>query len=306
MRVRRPVPTKLRTANVRARTKMKARRLILVDGSSIESSVVASQGRLTSAEWAELEADVAGTEEKEPSERGLWSSKWRRSAALEGDAPNDVEEMETEKEEEFLRQNSGPSFEAVVGVVTVIAEQVESLTADRAAAKASLEEKKKQLQESESKCVALQRRLTKQTKLRKFSEKDCESLRTDIETTRRATVDLRDRLEESRMAFNEESRQVDKLTAELAKRYEIETKKWLQLRDLECQVTAMIACSVGGQRQLARKLDVFLFGLDETKENLELELTAILCRLGLERISEGVVTAGYDGVVSVCSSRHSK
>lgn len=62
--VRSLVPTKLRTANVRARKKMKVRRLIIVDDSNTEGSVVASQGRLTSAEWAELEADVARTKRK--------------------------------------------------------------------------------------------------------------------------------------------------------------------------------------------------------------------------------------------------
>lgn len=112
MRVQRPVPTKLRTANVRARTKMKAWRLIITDDSSIKSSVAALQGRLTLAEWAELEADVAETEEEGPSERNLLPSEWRSSVALEGNAPKEVEEKESDKEEETLRRNPGPSAEA--------------------------------------------------------------------------------------------------------------------------------------------------------------------------------------------------
>lgn len=67
---------------------------------------------------------------------------------------------------------------------------------------------------------------------------------------------------------------------------------------------AMIACNVGGQRLLARKLDVFLFGLDEVKKKLELELTAVLRRLGLDRNSKDVVTARSAGDAPVCSLRH--
>lgn len=59
-------------------------------------------------------------------------------------------------------------------------------------------------------------------------------------------------------------------------------QKWLQLRALERWATAMIACSVSGQRQLARKLDVFLTTLCEAMANLELELTFVLRRLGLD------------------------
>lgn len=75
VRLRRPVPMKLKSTNVRACTKMKARRLIIDDDSSTEGSVAALQGRPTSAEWAELEAGVVGTEEEGPSERSLWSSE---------------------------------------------------------------------------------------------------------------------------------------------------------------------------------------------------------------------------------------
>lgn len=75
-----------------------------------------------------------------------------------------------------------------------------------------------QLWEFESECAALHRRLVEETELRRSSEKACESLRGDIETTRRATVNLQDRLEASRVAFNEESLCGHELTADLAKR----------------------------------------------------------------------------------------
>lgn len=83
--VRIPVPTKLRSTNVQARTKMKARGLFIDDDDSTEVSVAASQERLTSAEWAELEAEIAGMEEE-----GL--SEWKPSAVLEEDMSKKAKE----------------------------------------------------------------------------------------------------------------------------------------------------------------------------------------------------------------------
>lgn len=76
--------------------------------------------------------------------------------------------------------------------------------------------------------------------------------------------------------------------------WQITTQKWLQLRDLECCVTAMTSCNVSGQCDLARKLDVFLFGLDDTKD-LELDMTVVLRRLGLDWNLEGAATVGSVG-----------
>ncbi|OAE18330.1 hypothetical protein AXG93_2566s1130 [Marchantia polymorpha subsp. ruderalis] len=90
-----------------------------------------------------------------------------------------------------------------VAAANATVEKVESLTTQRAAVKTSSEEKEKQLHEFEAKYEVLQKRLIKEIELQKFSEKAYESLQVDIETTRRATVDLRDRLEAYRMAFNE-------------------------------------------------------------------------------------------------------
>ncbi|OAE26257.1 hypothetical protein AXG93_3667s1000 [Marchantia polymorpha subsp. ruderalis] len=175
----------------------------------------------------------------------------------------------------------------------------------------------------ESECAQLQKSSAEEKELWKSSEKACETLQGDIETTRRATIDLRDRLEASRVAFNDESRRLDKLTADQEKRDSLnctqlswqqkrgswqsnEMQKWLKLQDLKRRVTAMIACSVGGQCYLARKLDLFLSDLEETKKNLELELSAVLRRLGLDRNSAGMVTAKSAGVALVSSSRHSE
>lgn len=96
--VRSPIPTKLRSANVRARIKMKARRLLIDDEDSIEGSVVVSQGRLTSAE-------IAGTKKERPSEKDLLPSEWRPSTVLEEDPPKKTEEKEANTEVETSNQN---------------------------------------------------------------------------------------------------------------------------------------------------------------------------------------------------------
>ncbi|OAE35513.1 hypothetical protein AXG93_2987s1000 [Marchantia polymorpha subsp. ruderalis] len=92
----RPVPTKLRSANVRARTKMKAKRLLIDDDGSTEGSVAASQGRLTLAKWVELEAEIAGIEEEGTSEKDLWCSELRPSAVLKEDTLKEVKEKEAD------------------------------------------------------------------------------------------------------------------------------------------------------------------------------------------------------------------
>ncbi|OAE30460.1 hypothetical protein AXG93_942s1030 [Marchantia polymorpha subsp. ruderalis] len=58
--------------------------------------------------------------------------------------------------------------------------------------------------------------------------------------------------------------------------WQIETHKWLQLRDLERRATAMKARSVSGQRRLPKKLDAFLTSSRDVVLNLELELAAVL------------------------------
>lgn len=49
---------------MRACSKMKARRLLSEEEVSTECSKAAYQGRITSAEWAEIEAEIIGTKEE--------------------------------------------------------------------------------------------------------------------------------------------------------------------------------------------------------------------------------------------------
>ncbi|OAE24796.1 hypothetical protein AXG93_3086s1030 [Marchantia polymorpha subsp. ruderalis] len=72
--VRRSVSTKLRSANVRACSKIKAKQLLIEEEDSTNCSEAASQGRITPAEWVELEAKVACTKEG-PFEKEVWPSE---------------------------------------------------------------------------------------------------------------------------------------------------------------------------------------------------------------------------------------
>lgn len=68
----------------------------------------------------------------------------------------------------------------------------------------------------------------------------------------------------------------------------------------------MITCSVSGQRQLARKLDAFLTSSCEAMANQELELMAVVRRLGLDRKSDSAATADSAGGMPGRSSHQSE
>ncbi|OAE25778.1 hypothetical protein AXG93_4368s2390 [Marchantia polymorpha subsp. ruderalis] len=149
------------TANVRARKKMKVRRLIIVDDSNTEGSVVASQGRLTSAEWAELEADVARTKRKLETEETQSGGINATDVLCKKLVP--LLCYLDEKLEKYAGSCDVGSYVKLVrnmtcvkvAAATMTAEQVESLTIERVATKALLEEKKKRLQGSELDCATL-------------------------------------------------------------------------------------------------------------------------------------------------------
>lgn len=72
-RDRKQVPTKFKTSNARAMTKMKAIRLILEADSSTESSVAASQGCTDSEAGAELNVETVVREKEMHVEKDLWT-----------------------------------------------------------------------------------------------------------------------------------------------------------------------------------------------------------------------------------------
>lgn len=83
-------------------------------------------------------------------------------------------------------------------------------------------------------CEVLRLNLAKKTDLCALTERDCTSLRVDIENAQKATVDLWDRLESSKVAFNEETRCVDELTTDLAKRDQLHAAE-LVAKEKECR-----------------------------------------------------------------------
>lgn len=68
----------------------------------------------------------------------------------------------------------------------------------------------------------------------------------------------------------------------------------------------MIALSVRGQHQLIKKLDAFLTRSRDAVVNLELELAAVLQRLGLDRKLEGKATTDSARVGPIWSSHQSE
>ncbi|OAE31812.1 hypothetical protein AXG93_1838s1220 [Marchantia polymorpha subsp. ruderalis] len=82
----------------------------------------------------------------------------------------------------------------------------------------------------------------------------------------------------------------------------VKTHQWLWLRELENRAAELIAGSGQRQRRLAKKLDAFLSRSRDTEVNLELELAAVLKRLGLDRTLEGAATANFAGVGPIRSS----
>lgn len=85
--------------------------------------------------------------------------------------------------------------------------------------------------------------------------------------------------------------------------YEIQTTKWLNLDSLERRLRALETCEIVEHKQFARILSSFISELEEIKENLELELTSVLSRIGVIRCSAGVTTAALVAVTPDGSSQ---
>lgn len=72
--------------------------------------------------------------------------------------------------------------------------------------------------------------------------------------------------------------------------WEIQILKWMKLDELERQVKKLEVSGVVGYRKLGRKLNLFISSWEETKENLELELSSVLSTIGVDKSSAGVAT----------------
>lgn len=113
-------------------------------------------------------------------------------------------------------------------------ERVASFSSECATMKVTLQERQDHLWAKEMECKVLRLNLAKEKDLRASSEWDCTSLRVDIENAQKATIDLRHRLEASKVDFNEEKRHVAELIADLAKRDQLHAAK-LAAKEKECR-----------------------------------------------------------------------
>lgn len=126
----RQVSTKLKTPNARAKTKVKARQLILEADSSTESSVAASQDRLTLAKWAKLEAEIVVREKDVPLEKNLRTSEVRHSAVVKRRATRKEKVKAIMTEEGTLGRNQVSSAKVRVSAPLEKPAEVLTLSSD--------------------------------------------------------------------------------------------------------------------------------------------------------------------------------
>ncbi|OAE30516.1 hypothetical protein AXG93_2862s1000 [Marchantia polymorpha subsp. ruderalis] len=96
-------------------------------------------------------------------------------------------------------------------------------------------ERKDHLRTKEMECEVLWLNLVKEKDLCESIEQNCVSFQSDIENAQKATVDLRDRLEASKVAYTAESRRVDELTAYLAKRNQLHAAELAKEKELRAE-----------------------------------------------------------------------
>ncbi|OAE27677.1 hypothetical protein AXG93_3137s1170 [Marchantia polymorpha subsp. ruderalis] len=314
-----------------SRTKVKAIRLIVEANSNTESGVDASQGRPDSKVVAELEAETAVAEKYVPFEKYLLTSVVRPTPVVKHRATRKEKGKAIMTEEGTLGRDQVHSAEAKVRISLEKSAEVLKVSSDTEEDPVALKKIAMKIGDdiegdTSAQPLVASPRTSTGTVILKTGE---DSLAEEIQSKGVNVADVlcgqvirllrylnRKETRGVSIAFNDKSQRVDELTADSRKKdqayatqvaakvkalaeCEVKTQKWLHLRILECRVTAMIACSVSGQRQLARKLDVFLTSSCEAMANLELELTTIVRRLGLDRKSDSKATTDSADVMSV-------
>ncbi|OAE31106.1 hypothetical protein AXG93_576s1000 [Marchantia polymorpha subsp. ruderalis] len=166
----------VRLPNARARTNVKARRLILEADSNTESSVAALQGRPDSEAGAELNVKTA-VREKE-----VLVEKYLRTLA--GSSTLVVKRLARRKEKgKAIMMDKLGKYAGAINVGSYV-KLVRNRTQAKVAIAHAVAEKERQLQEAEAKYEVLRRKLTEEVELRRSSEKTFESLWADIEVIR--------------------------------------------------------------------------------------------------------------------------
>ncbi|OAE21909.1 hypothetical protein AXG93_3988s1150 [Marchantia polymorpha subsp. ruderalis] len=199
---------------------MKVRRQWIEEEDSIGCSKATSQHLVTSAEWAKMEVQAAGTKDEWPSAKDLWPSEWRSSAMfmkgpleyLDGKMTKYFEPKLADAYVELVRSRT----KAVASME--VAERVASLTFECAAKTAILQERDEKLQHKEFECAKLRRSLTAEKYLHTKSELECKDLRLNISNAQKVMVELRDKLELSQKVFARKFKRTEELTATLKAR----------------------------------------------------------------------------------------
>lgn len=120
---------------------MKAQRLILKDGSSTGSNVAASQGRLTSVEWAELEVEIVVREEDGSPEKGVRTFETRPAAVMGNWESREDKEKAIMTKEGTSERNPVPSVEVRVSVPSEKLLEVLTVLSDTEEYRVALEKK---------------------------------------------------------------------------------------------------------------------------------------------------------------------
>ncbi|OAE22851.1 hypothetical protein AXG93_4703s1010 [Marchantia polymorpha subsp. ruderalis] len=193
---------------------MKAKRLILEADSSTESKAAASQGRPT----LELEAKMNMVRKKDASaEKNLRTSE----------APSSVSD-DTEEDLVALDKVAKRAVEDVGGEAFAPQKGRNDITTTKA------------------KYNVLQKRLAEEVEKRRYSEETCEDLWEDTENAKCAIVDLRNKLEASRTAYNAKLQRVDELRVALEKKEQKHAAELgAKMKDLaECEAAMTLWQSV--------------------------------------------------------------
>ncbi|OAE31109.1 hypothetical protein AXG93_1928s1020 [Marchantia polymorpha subsp. ruderalis] len=84
--------------------------------------------------------------------------------------------------------------------------------------------------------------------------------------------------------------------------WELQTMKWLKLDSLEQRLMSIKASRFVGQKQIVEIVKTFSEGLNEARENVEVEIANVLRRLGAESSLDDAVTVTSDGTASETNS----
>ncbi|OAE32996.1 hypothetical protein AXG93_4678s1000 [Marchantia polymorpha subsp. ruderalis] len=206
-------------------------------------------------------------------------------------------------------------------------ERVANLATECAAVKVTLQEREAQLREKEIECEVLQLNLENESIRCVELEEICGGLRKSNENGQKMTVDLLTSLEKSREAYEEALGKADMRSQESQRRMEkaeeayhqlrdettdklklrlekclngfamwgLQTVKWLKLDSLERRLMSAKTSGPAGHKQIVELVNTFLEELNEARQNVEVKIVNVLCKLGVDVSSDDTVTATSDG-----------